>query len=136
MHRNLAGFKINSDDADTQQLLKSTYTSIAQELGFRGFIPLLSVVDTKIIARSSSFQFTVGSITVSMASDSLKHLMDFCKLVQLSVADELKNLEALEEEISELSMSQSDSLAVSSYQRFEHQQRLSIQSAQVRSEYD
>lgn len=62
--------------------------------------------------------FSIGGLTVSLAGDSLKHFMDFCKLVQISMADELKQLEQLEEEMSELT--QSDVLAVSAFQRFEH----------------
>ena len=102
------------------------YTTITEELNFRGFIPLLSVIETKVNARSDSFQFSIGSLIVSLAGDSLKHLMDFCKLVQLSMSDELKNLESLEEEMSELIVSQSDQLAVSAYQRYEHQNNLKL----------
>ena len=50
------------------------------------------------------------------------------------MVDELKQLEQLEEEISDLSISQTDSLAVSAFNRFEQQQalKLSIQSQQHR----
>ena len=105
MHQVLPGFNIIQDDENTQEMLKSTHTTTTQELSFRGYIPLLSLMDTKINARSSSFNIVIGSLTVSMAADSLKHFMDFCKLVQFSISDELKQLEQFEDEISELTIS-------------------------------
>lgn len=113
-----AGFTLTRDDAQTQAVLRNTFTTIAQELVIRGFITTVTIIDTKMSAKSNSLHFSIGGLTVSLAGDSLKHFMDFCKLVQISMADELKQLEQLEEEMSELT--QSDVLAVSAFQRFEH----------------
>lgn len=74
-------------------MLKSIHTTTTQELSFRGYIPLLSLMDTRINARSNCFNIVIGSLTVSVTADSLKHFMDFCKLVQFSISDELKQLE-------------------------------------------
>lgn len=93
MRQDLKGFSMIQDDSYTKDLLTRTCTTTSEELAFRGFIPLLSVLDTKINAKSNSFHFKIGSLAVSLAADSLKFFMEFCKLVQLSMADELKQLE-------------------------------------------
>lgn len=56
-------------------------------------------------------------MNISFAKDSLKYFMDFCKLVQLSL-DELKQLEQLEDEMAELSCSETDSMLVSEYNKY------------------
>lgn len=81
INQNSNGLELILNDDYTKELLRHTYTKMSEELAFRGFIPLLSVQDVKINARSNFFHFNIGSLTVSLAEDSLSHFMDFCKLV-------------------------------------------------------
>lgn len=68
-------------------------SSTAHELARKGFVNLAAWNDCAFELKKGKILITLNSVNVSLAKDSLKHLLDFAKFAQLSISDDLSSLE-------------------------------------------
>lgn len=63
------------------------------ELSRFGFVPLITLNDFQINLAGVSLMVNLSSTQISFAYDSLAAFIDFLKLVQISISDDLVRLE-------------------------------------------
>ena len=64
-----------------------------QELHRKGFVPILAVADFNLIFKQQVLKVKLNAINVNFAQDSLRDFINFLKLVQVSITDDLTSLE-------------------------------------------